>query len=66
MATSHEQEIAKDIVVAWLSIPAGGHAPVPGLQDPERAGEILATMYKTIVKAVSETSSPASAGDSTA
>ena len=66
MATSHEQEIAKDIVVAWLSIAAGGNALIPGLQDPERAADILATMYKTIVKAVSETSSPASAGDSTA
>ena len=66
MATSHEQEIAKDIVVAWLSIPAGGHAPIPGLQDPERAGAILATLYQTMVKAVSDTSSPARAGDSTA
>jgi hypothetical protein len=66
MATVHEQQIAKDIVVAWLSLAAGGQASIPGLQDPDGAADILATMYKTLVKAVSDTSSPARAADATA
>jgi hypothetical protein len=65
MATAHEQQLAKDIVVAWLNSPAIGAVPIPGLEDPAKAGDILADLYKTIVNAISDTSSAVEGRDAT-
>jgi hypothetical protein len=66
MATAHEQQLAKDIVVAWLtSRPATGPVPLQDLQDPVKAGKMIADLYKTIVKAISETSSAGEGRDAT-
>jgi hypothetical protein len=47
MAQSTE-DIARDIVVAWLS-----HTPVQS-SDASKVGEYIATVYKAVVKAVQE------------
>jgi hypothetical protein len=66
MATAHEQQLAKDIVVAWLtSRPATGPVPLQDLQDPVKAGKMIADLYQTIVKAISETSSAGEERDAT-
>ena len=65
MATAHEQQLAKDILVAWLSSPVISTASKEGLQDPAKAGNILADLYKTIVTAISETSTPVEGRDAT-
>ena len=65
MATVHEQEVAKDLVVAWLNSLGTGSVPIRDLQDPEKAGSIIANIYKTLVKAVNETSTPAEGRDAT-
>ena len=68
MATAHEQEVAKDIVVAWLNICAPStSAPTTSdlLRDPARAGSLIANVYKTIVQAISETSTVATGVDAT-
>jgi hypothetical protein len=64
MATAHEQQLAKDILVAWLTSASTIRA-MEGLQNPTTAGTILADLYKTLVKAVSETSTPAEGRDAT-
>jgi hypothetical protein len=65
MATALEQQLARDLVVAWLNSPGTGSVPIRDLQDPEKAGNILANTYKTIVNAISETSTPAEGRDAT-
>jgi len=65
MATTQEQQLAKDIVVAWLTSPATGIAPVADLWDPAKAGELIAGVYKTIVNAINETSTSAEGIDAT-
>ena len=64
MATAHEQQLAKDILVAWLTS-ASTHRGMEGLQNPATAGTILADLYKTLVNAVSQTSTPAEGRDAT-
>jgi hypothetical protein len=64
MATAHEQQLAKDILVAWLTS-ASMITAMEGLQNPATAGTILADLYKTLVNAVSETSTPAEGRDAT-
>jgi hypothetical protein len=64
MATAHEQQLAKDILVAWLTSPSTSTA-MEDLQNPATVGPILADLYKTLVNAVSETSTPAEGRDAT-
>jgi hypothetical protein len=64
MATAHEQQLAKDILVAWLTSTPTSTA-MEGLRNPATAGTILAGLYKTIVDAISETSTPAEGRDAT-
>jgi hypothetical protein len=63
MATAQEQQLAKDIVVAWLHTCT--NASVSHLQDPDKAGNLIANVYKTIVKAINETSTRAEGVDAT-
>ena len=66
MATAHEQEMAKDIVVAWLNISASSTSVIADtLRNPTAAGELIANVYKTIVQAISETSTVATGTDAT-
>jgi hypothetical protein len=65
MATAYEQQLAKDLVVAWLNSPGTRSVPIQDLQDPEKAGNIIANIYKMIVNAISETSTPAEGRDAT-
>jgi hypothetical protein len=64
MATAQEQQLAKDIVVAWLHTCT--HASLSHLQDPDTAGNLIANVYKTLVKAINETSTSAEGVDATA
>ncbi len=49
-------EIAKDIVVAWLSHNQISH----NFSDPEKAGEAIGIIYKAVLQAVREGAVPAS------
>jgi hypothetical protein len=59
MATSTEQQMATQIVVAWLNLLPNHMAAVPGIADPAQAGDVIGTVYKAIVKAITETSTVA-------
>jgi hypothetical protein len=50
------QEIAKDIVVAWLSHNALGFHP----DHPDRLGHAISRVYKTVLQAVQDGTVPAS------
>jgi hypothetical protein len=63
MATMQEQQLAKDIVVAWLN--ACASASQSYLRDPSQAGDLIANVYKIIVKAINETSTRAEGIDAT-
>jgi len=66
MATLQEQQLAKDIVVAWLSISASSTSVIADtIRNPTTAGDLIANMYKTIVQAISETSTVAAGTDAT-
>jgi hypothetical protein len=66
MATLQEQQLAKDIVVAWLSISASSTSVMADtLRNPTTAGDLIANIYKTIVQAMSETSTVAAGTDAT-
>ena len=47
-------EIARDIMVAWLS----GNAVSFSLADAEKTGEAIGTVYKAVLQAVREGMSP--------
>jgi hypothetical protein len=52
------EEIARDIVVAWLS-----HNQVSfSLNNPEQAGEAIGKVYKAVLQAVREGAVPTSLG----
>jgi hypothetical protein len=55
MATSEEQQIANEIVIAWLKVIAHGQTSVQGLGDPAKAGEIIGRVFQETVRAVNET-----------
>jgi hypothetical protein len=66
MATLQEQQLAKDIVVAWLNIFSPSTSVISDtLRNPTTAGELIANVYKTIVQAVHETSTVAAGTDAT-
>jgi hypothetical protein len=66
MATLQEQQLAKDIVVAWLSISASSTSSIADtIRNPTTAGELIANVYKTVVQAISETSTVAVGTDAT-
>jgi hypothetical protein len=66
MATLQEQQLAKDIVVAWLNISASSNSVISDtIRNPTTAGNLIAEVYKTIVQAISETSTPAVGTDAT-
>jgi hypothetical protein len=58
MASSREQELAKDIVVAWLNYMASMKLSSSPLNEATSAATTLATMYQAIAKAIEETSPP--------
>jgi hypothetical protein len=58
MASSREQELAKDIVVAWLHYAASANITASNLNDAPVAAETIASMYKVIVQAIEETNPP--------
>jgi hypothetical protein len=60
MASSRAQELAKDILVAWLNYMASTQVTPQELAAAPRAAETLASMYQVIVKAIDETSPPMS------
>lgn len=66
MATLQEQQLAKDIVVAWLNIFSPSTSVISDtLRNPTTAGELIANVYKTIVQAIHETSTVAAGTDAT-
>ncbi len=65
MATTHEQQLATEIVVAWLHVVAAGKIGVEELGNPARAADIIATLYKATVQAIRETSTLEGRGDAT-
>jgi hypothetical protein len=66
MATLQEQQLAKDIVVAWLNIFSPSTSVISDtLRNPAAAGELIANVYKTIVQAIHETSSVWAGTDAT-
>jgi hypothetical protein len=66
MATLQEQQLAKDIVVAWLNIFSPSTSVISDtLRNPTTAGELIANVYKTIVQAVHETSTVETGTDAT-
>ena len=66
MATLQEQQLAKDIVVAWLNIFSPSTSVVSDvLRNPTTAGELIANVYKTIVQAIHETSTVGTGVDAT-
>jgi hypothetical protein len=66
MATLQEQQLAKDIVVAWLSISASSNSVISDtIRNPTTAGDLIANVYKTIVQAISDTSTVAARTDAT-
>ena len=46
MATAQEQQLAKDMVVAWLHTCTS--VPITPLQDPDTAGNLIAQVYKPL------------------
>ena len=53
MATLQEQQLAKDIVVAWLNIFSPSTSVISDtLRNPAAAGDLIANVYKTIVQAI--------------
>jgi hypothetical protein len=62
MATSREQELAKDIVVAWLNYLAAVKGSPTNLSETTPAAETIASMYQVIVKAIEATSTPPPSG----
>jgi hypothetical protein len=53
-------------VVAWLSISASSTSVIADtIRNPTAAGELIANVYKTIVQAISETSTVAAGTDAT-
>jgi hypothetical protein len=61
-----EQQLAKDIVVVWLSISASSISVIADtIRNLTTAGELIANVYKTIVQAISETSTVAAGADAT-
>jgi hypothetical protein len=66
MATLQEQQLAKDIVVAWLNIFSPSTSMISDtLRNPTTAGELIANVYKIIVQAIHETSTVAAGADAT-
>jgi hypothetical protein len=66
MATLQEQQLAKDIVVAWLNIFSPSTSVISDtLRNPTTAGELIANVYKIIVQAIHETSTVAAGTDAT-
>jgi hypothetical protein len=66
MATLQEQQLARDIVVAWLGISASSSSVISDtIRNPSTAGDLLANIYKTIVQAIHETSTVAAGTDAT-
>jgi hypothetical protein len=66
MATLQEQQLAKDIVVAWLSISASSTSVISDtIRNPTTAGEFIANVYKTIVQAIHDTSTVGAGTDAT-
>jgi hypothetical protein len=66
MATLQEQQLAKDIVVAWLNIFQPSTSVISDtLRNPTAAGELIANVYKTIVQAIHETSTVGAGTDAT-
>ena len=50
MAILQEQQLAKDIVVAWLNIFSPSTSVISDtLRNPTTAGELIANVYKTVV-----------------
>jgi hypothetical protein len=62
MATSREQELAKDIVVAWLNYLAAVKGTPTNLGDTTSAAQTITSMYQVIVKAIEDTSTPTPSG----
>jgi hypothetical protein len=59
-----EQQLAKDIVVAWLSLSASSNSVISDtIRNPTTAGNRIADVFKTIVQAIHETSSVATGTD---
>jgi hypothetical protein len=58
MASSREQELAKDMVVAWLNYIAAAKISAPDLTTAPKAAETIAGMYQVMVRAVEETTTP--------
>jgi hypothetical protein len=66
MATLQEQQLAKDIVVAWLNIFSPSTSVISDtLRNPATAGDLIANVYKTIVQSIHETSTVAAGTDAT-
>jgi hypothetical protein len=65
MATAQEQQLAANILVAWLNSAPMTAASMEGLQSPATAGRVLGELYKTLVNAVSDTSAPVAGRDAT-
>jgi hypothetical protein len=66
MATLQEQQLAKDIVVAWLNIFQPSTSVISDtLRNPAAAGDLIANVYKTIVQAIHETSTVGAGTDAT-
>jgi hypothetical protein len=66
MASLQEQQLAKDLVVAWLSISASSTSVIADtIRNPTTAGELIANVYKTVVQAISDTSTVAAGTDAT-
>jgi hypothetical protein len=59
MATTTEQQMATQIVVAWLNLLPSQTGTVPGVSDPAHAGDVIGTVYKAILKAITDTSTVA-------
>jgi hypothetical protein len=66
MATLQEQQLAKDIVVAWLNIFSPSTSVISDtLRNPATAGDLIANVYTTIVQAIHDTSTVAAGTDAT-
>jgi hypothetical protein len=66
MATLQEQQLAKDIVVAWLNIFSPSTSVISDtLRNPSTAGELIANVYKIIVQAIHDTSTVGTGTDAT-
>ena len=65
MATLQEQQLAKDIVVAWLNIFSPSTSVISDTLRNPAAGDLIANVYKTIVQAIHETSTVGAGTDAT-